>query len=233
MANTATGQPFTAMVGQSPLAAPSKIPISNDSTSYNVFDYSKILKLDLMNKVNPRPNLPSITMKPITMLHGELYLKWSESEVVAMNVIENLQHVLDGKFSYGWPEREQIECRLQGHDVYECGIVHPELARRNEDHNRENIIQKEIERTKKDAKKITEGIPNRFPPKMLSSGKVVKNLGEQREINKKGKGRGNSKNAPPKIKTKKGELIAENQYTASESQEFEVEERNKGKIIEK
>lgn len=49
-----------------------------------------------------------IPFKPIIVLLGEQYIKWSESEVVAIDIIENLQHVVVGQFSYGLLELEEL-----------------------------------------------------------------------------------------------------------------------------
>ncbi|MCD9642470.1 hypothetical protein HAX54_029307 [Datura stramonium] len=46
------------------------------------------------------------------MLHGEPYLKWSESEVEAMNMIKNLQHAVVKKFSYNRPKLEELRTMI-------------------------------------------------------------------------------------------------------------------------
>ncbi|MCE5166714.1 hypothetical protein HAX54_024938, partial [Datura stramonium] len=123
MANyTATGQPSTTMAAQVLLATPPSIPISTDTTSYSGLDYSKLLKSSPLNKVKSCPNesLPLISMKPITVLHGGSYLKWSVSEVNIRNVIENLLYVEREKYSYGWLESEVLhsaiptQCNIKG-----------------------------------------------------------------------------------------------------------------------
>lgn len=43
----------------------------------------------------------SIPVKPVTLLHGEPYIRWTESEVKKMDIMENLQYAIVGKFSYG------------------------------------------------------------------------------------------------------------------------------------
>lgn len=49
---------------------------------------------------------------------------WTEKEVDRMNTIENLQFAVVGKFSYGWPELEELrllipkQCIIKG----ECKI---------------------------------------------------------------------------------------------------------------
>lgn len=60
----------------------------------------------------PKRELPLIAIKPITMLHVKPYIKWSESEVDQMDVIENLQHAIVGKFSYGWSELDELQTMI-------------------------------------------------------------------------------------------------------------------------
>ncbi|KAG5631197.1 hypothetical protein H5410_002914 [Solanum commersonii] len=49
---------------------------------------------------------------------------WTEKEVKRMNILENLQYAIVGKFSYGWPELEELrmlipkQCNIKG----ECKI---------------------------------------------------------------------------------------------------------------
>lgn len=49
-----------------------------------------------------------IPIKPITFLHGQPLIKWTELEVKRMNLIEGLQYAVVGKFSYGWPELQEL-----------------------------------------------------------------------------------------------------------------------------
>ncbi|KAH0713421.1 hypothetical protein KY289_009380 [Solanum tuberosum] len=66
----------------------------------------------------------SLPLKPISYLHGEPRLVWDQSEVEQMIVNENLQYAVVGKFSYGWPEIQELrklipkQCDLKG----ECNI---------------------------------------------------------------------------------------------------------------
>ncbi|KAH0669551.1 hypothetical protein KY289_024044 [Solanum tuberosum] len=63
-------------------------------------------------------------MKPITYLHGEPRVIWEEAEVEQMIQNENLQYAVIGKFSYGWPDIQDLlklipkQCELKG----ECNI---------------------------------------------------------------------------------------------------------------
>ncbi|KAK4732458.1 hypothetical protein R3W88_025446 [Solanum pinnatisectum] len=59
-------------------------------------------------------------LKPIAYLHGEPRIVWEEEEVEQMNVKENLQYAVVGKFSYGWPDIQDLrnlipkQCELKG-----------------------------------------------------------------------------------------------------------------------
>lgn len=37
---------------------------------------------------------------------------WTKNEVDRMNIIENLQYVVIGEFSYGWPEIEEFHIQI-------------------------------------------------------------------------------------------------------------------------
>lgn len=120
MANTATGQSSTTMVDQSLLGAPPKLPSPDTNMTSNALDYSKILKPETSNSnpTCPKRDFPTIAAKLVTILHGESYIKWFESEVAKMNV-KNLQHAIVGKF-YGWLDLEELrtiipaQCKIIG-----------------------------------------------------------------------------------------------------------------------
>lgn len=57
-------------------------------------------------------------MKLITFIHGESRLTWTEEEVERMNIMENLQYDVVGKFSYGWPEVDELRKAIPA----QCGI---------------------------------------------------------------------------------------------------------------
>ncbi|KAG5591323.1 hypothetical protein H5410_041837 [Solanum commersonii] len=65
-----------------------------------------------------------VSLKPLTYLHGEPRVIWDQSEVEQMIVNENLQYVVVGKFSHGWPDIQELrrlipkQCELKG----ECKI---------------------------------------------------------------------------------------------------------------
>ncbi|KAG5609471.1 hypothetical protein H5410_020752 [Solanum commersonii] len=47
-------------------------------------------------------------LKPIAYLHGEPKIVWEEEEVEQMIVKKNLQYDVVGKFSYGWPDIQDL-----------------------------------------------------------------------------------------------------------------------------
>ncbi|KAH0761354.1 hypothetical protein KY290_017427 [Solanum tuberosum] len=104
MANTASGQPPTE-VGQ---PANTIMPIAT---------YANTLK--------PTPsNTKPIPLKPISYLHGEPRVLWDQEDINQMIINENLEYAVIGKFSYGWPDIQDLrrlipkQCELKG----ECKI---------------------------------------------------------------------------------------------------------------
>ncbi|KAH0633248.1 hypothetical protein KY284_036034 [Solanum tuberosum] len=76
-------------------------------------------------KLKPKTtHIKPIPLKPITYLHGEPQVIWEEEEVEQMIVNENLEYAVIGKFSYGWPEIQDLrklitkQCELKG----DCNI---------------------------------------------------------------------------------------------------------------
>lgn len=65
-----------------------------------------------------------VPMKPISYLHGEPQVIWEQEEVDQIIINENLEFAVIGKFSYGWPEIQELrrlipkQCDLKG----ECKI---------------------------------------------------------------------------------------------------------------
>lgn len=74
------------------------------------------------NSLSLAPPLPLhyklVPVKQIAYLHEEPRITWEEEEVQQMN--ENLQYAVIGKFSYGWPEIQDLRriipkpCELKG-----------------------------------------------------------------------------------------------------------------------
>ncbi|XP_060182956.1 uncharacterized protein LOC132612899 [Lycium barbarum] len=59
-----------------------------------------------------------IPIKPVEIVDGEHVVEWREEKVDRMNIIEKLQYVVVGKFSYGWPELEELRTQIP----LQCGI---------------------------------------------------------------------------------------------------------------
>ncbi|WMV51439.1 hypothetical protein MTR67_044824 [Solanum verrucosum] len=65
-----------------------------------------------------------VPLKPISYLHGEPRIIWEQAEVEQMIVNENLHYAVVGKFSYGWPDMQELrkiipkQCGFKG----ECNI---------------------------------------------------------------------------------------------------------------
>lgn len=66
-------------------------------------------------------------LNPILYLHGEPIVLWDQSKIDRMIIIENLQYAIIEKFSYGWPEINELrklspkQCELK--DDYKIGLL--------------------------------------------------------------------------------------------------------------
>lgn len=82
-------------------------------------------KLNYLAAAHPLREVKVTVLKPIVHLHGEPRIVWDEEEVEHMIVKENLEYAVIGKFSYGWPEIQDMrklipkQCELKG----ECNIA--------------------------------------------------------------------------------------------------------------
>jgi len=71
-----------------------------------------------------KSNIKRLPLKPISYLHGEPQVIWEVEKVYQMIVNENLEYAVIGKFSYGWPDIQDLrklipkQCELKG----ECNI---------------------------------------------------------------------------------------------------------------
>lgn len=110
------GQPSTSF-------DPSKTTKNNNKQP---LDYSRLLKPSTINnQMNEKDaSVEPIPFKPATFLHGQPFVKFTESEVDRMNIIEGLQYAVLGKFSYGWPDLQElrrlipVQCGIKG----DCNI---------------------------------------------------------------------------------------------------------------
>lgn len=125
MASSAGGQPPTGVDFPS---NPTPQPANNNPVVNPPLVFSKILKptsLNTLMHVNPTTNNPpAISIKPVTFLHGQPLVKFTEEEVHCMNIFEGLQYPVVGKFLYGWPELQELriiiplQCGVKG----ECNV---------------------------------------------------------------------------------------------------------------
>ncbi|MCD7462247.1 hypothetical protein HAX54_048124 [Datura stramonium] len=44
------------------------------------------------------------------MIDGTPVVKWTKAKVTRMNIMENLQYAVVGKFSYRWPKIDELRC---------------------------------------------------------------------------------------------------------------------------
>lgn len=68
--------------------------------------------------VDSKPSFDHISRKSASIKNGIHHVQWTEEEVDQMNKMENLQYVIIGKFSYGWPDLEE----LGGLIPKQCGV---------------------------------------------------------------------------------------------------------------
>ncbi|WMV40633.1 hypothetical protein MTR67_034018 [Solanum verrucosum] len=54
------------------------------------------------------PSCKPVPLKQISYLHGEPRVIWEEEKVNQMIINEDLQYAFIGKFSYGWPEIQEL-----------------------------------------------------------------------------------------------------------------------------
>lgn len=61
-----------------------------------------------------------IPIKQSTFNNGISRVPWTDDEIRSMNIVENLQHEVIGKFSYGWPNLVELrkippaQCNIKG-----------------------------------------------------------------------------------------------------------------------
>ncbi|WMV59325.1 hypothetical protein MTR67_052710 [Solanum verrucosum] len=79
------------------------------------------LKLTYADVIKPHPSqYNALPLKQIAYLHGEPRIVWEEEEVNQMIINEDLQYAVIGKFSYGWPDIQDLrrlipkQCDLKG-----------------------------------------------------------------------------------------------------------------------
>lgn len=76
-------------------------PILNTNAMLLHKSYANLIVPELSNRI-------PVPMKPFTFLNGEPRVIWEEEEVSQMIVNEDLEYVVVGKFSYGWPDIQDL-----------------------------------------------------------------------------------------------------------------------------
>ncbi|KAG5579372.1 hypothetical protein H5410_049999 [Solanum commersonii] len=138
----------TMLVGQPPSGEVA--PHTNQSLPYTALNFLGALRPDITKST---PSIP-LTLKYVAYLHGEPRVIWEEEEVEQMIINENLQYAILGKFSYGWPEIQELrslipkQCNLKG----ECKIATNGMP---EDPNSEEVS---VLRNKEEEEEMEENI---------------------------------------------------------------------------
>ncbi|KAH0725267.1 hypothetical protein KY284_001132 [Solanum tuberosum] len=81
---------------------------NDDTIRFKEGKYAALLKPSGMNAVDSNKGLPTVPLKKLTFNNGIPQVTWTEEEVTRMNIMENLQYAVIGKFSYGWPELDEL-----------------------------------------------------------------------------------------------------------------------------
>ncbi|KAH0742869.1 hypothetical protein KY290_030862 [Solanum tuberosum] len=56
----------------------------------------------------PKAQIKPLPLKPISYLHGEPQVIWEQEEVNQIIINENLEYAVIEKFSYGWPDIQEL-----------------------------------------------------------------------------------------------------------------------------
>uniref|UniRef100_M1DRG6 DUF4283 domain-containing protein n=1 Tax=Solanum tuberosum TaxID=4113 RepID=M1DRG6_SOLTU len=80
------------------------------ATASNAWPPPVLIIPSYLNSLTPKTAKPkhSIPIKDITYVHSESTVLWDEEEVDNMVIQEDLEFAVIEKFSYGWPELEEI-----------------------------------------------------------------------------------------------------------------------------
>ncbi|KAK4338772.1 hypothetical protein RND71_040234 [Anisodus tanguticus] len=98
LAVTATGWP-PPEVTQIPATTPPPVTYSNIVTNTHKIGGGNVLAENSLGR-NPTPSIPQ---KPITYLHGEPTIRFTNQEVASMVEQQDLKYAVVGKFSHGMP----------------------------------------------------------------------------------------------------------------------------------
>ncbi|KAG5631300.1 hypothetical protein H5410_003017 [Solanum commersonii] len=93
---------------------------NDDTIRFKEGEYATLLKPSGMNATDSNKGLPTVPLKKPTFNNGIPWVTWTEEEVTRMNIMQNLQYVVVGKFSYGWSELDELrriipkQCNIKG-----------------------------------------------------------------------------------------------------------------------
>ncbi|MCD9637525.1 hypothetical protein HAX54_020858 [Datura stramonium] len=106
-------------VGKFTLMSDEQFPLLNQKNNNAHEQFSKGTDVDLQNMTqskgpkfsqtlrasltNQGEMLPSIPIRDVHFVDRIPMIRWTEAEFPKMDVIENLNYSIVGKFSYGWP----------------------------------------------------------------------------------------------------------------------------------
>ncbi|KAH0698547.1 hypothetical protein KY284_012762 [Solanum tuberosum] len=74
-------------------------------------DLLKPYTMNLSQNIKPATVTP-IPIKQPSYINGIPRITWTEDEVRQMNTVENLHYAVIGKFSYGWPEMDDLRIQI-------------------------------------------------------------------------------------------------------------------------
>ncbi|KAH0669203.1 hypothetical protein KY285_023362 [Solanum tuberosum] len=110
-------------IGESTLNLPNVPTLLPNDCRRITNNYACVLKTHNINQ-GQKAGIDPIPMKQLSYNNGTPRIVWTEEEVNRMNILEDLQYAVIGKFSYGWPELEELrtiiprQCNIKG----ECKI---------------------------------------------------------------------------------------------------------------
>lgn len=82
--------------------------------------YADLIKPSAIKLHSKGVHAETISIKGLSFNNEVPRVTWTEEEVQKMNIMENIQYTVVGKFSYGWPELEDLrvhipkQCNIKG-----------------------------------------------------------------------------------------------------------------------
>lgn len=71
--------------------------------------YADLMKPNAIKLHSKGVQAETISIKGLSLLNEVPRVTWTEEEVQKMNIMENTQYAVIGKFSYGWPELKDLK----------------------------------------------------------------------------------------------------------------------------